>query len=284
MKIGFYTSTFNDRPIEETLDFAVEAGFDAIELDAGGHIKTPERVSDVVEQARSRGLSVSSIALFGGQLDPNVIRQADFRRLTAEFAVAIGQAKVPLFVLFGGYDPSLSEDKNYGSFASHAQELLAVTAESELDFALENWPGPDDRFIAVTPLGWQRVFASVPDRRFGIEFDPSHLLRLGIDPYAALDGVHDRIKILHAKDTAIDRDRLQMVGYHGAGWWRYCLPGRGLLDWPRFLRHARQLGFDGTLSIEHEDADFGWPGGDLKAREVGATQTLNFLRTTLRDL
>ena len=33
MRIGFYTSTFNDRPLEEVLDFAREAGFDAIELD-----------------------------------------------------------------------------------------------------------------------------------------------------------------------------------------------------------------------------------------------------------
>ncbi len=30
MKIGFYTSTFNDRPFEEVADFAREAGFDAI--------------------------------------------------------------------------------------------------------------------------------------------------------------------------------------------------------------------------------------------------------------
>jgi len=284
MKIGFYTSTFNDRPIEETLDFAVKAGFDAIELDAGSHIKTPERVANVVEQARNRGLFVSSIALFGGQLDPDAVRQAEFRRLTAEFAMAIGQAKVPLFVLFGGYDPGLSEDGNYESFAAHGQELLAATTESGPDFALENWPGPDNRFIAVTPLGWQRIFDSIPDKRFGIEFDPSHLLRLGIDPYAALNGVHERVKMLHAKDAAIDRDRLQSVGYHGAGWWRYCLPGSGLLDWPRFLRQARQLGLDGTLSIEHEDADFGWPGGDLSARETGESRALTFLRGTLRDL
>ena len=69
MKIGFYTSTFNDRPFEEVADFAEEAGFDAIEIDVGGHIKTPDRVADAVKIARDRGLFVASITFFGNQLD-----------------------------------------------------------------------------------------------------------------------------------------------------------------------------------------------------------------------
>src|SRR4051794_19776907 len=61
MKIGFYTSTFNDRPIAEVCDSAKAAGFDAIELDIGGHIKTPDNVAAAVKTARDRGLFVSSI-------------------------------------------------------------------------------------------------------------------------------------------------------------------------------------------------------------------------------
>lgn len=51
MKIAFCTSTFNDRPIEETLDFARDAGFDAIEIDIGSHINTPDRVRAVLRAA-----------------------------------------------------------------------------------------------------------------------------------------------------------------------------------------------------------------------------------------
>jgi hypothetical protein len=54
MQIGFYTSTFNDRPIEEVLDFAKASGFDAVEIDVGGHIKSPDNVGKVVKAARSR--------------------------------------------------------------------------------------------------------------------------------------------------------------------------------------------------------------------------------------
>lgn len=59
VKIGFYTSTFNDRPLEEVVDFAASARFDAIEIDVGGHIKTPDRVEAAVALARSRDLFVS---------------------------------------------------------------------------------------------------------------------------------------------------------------------------------------------------------------------------------
>jgi sugar phosphate isomerase/epimerase len=99
-----------------------------------------------------------------------------------------------------------------------------------------------------------------------------------------MDAVKDRIAILHAKDTAIDTAAQQAVGYHGKGWWQYKLPGKGLLDWPRFLRQARTNGFDGSLSIEHEDAAYGWPGKDLDARKEGERLGLAYLRNVLDKL
>lgn len=56
------------------------------------------------------------------------------------------------------------------------------------------------------------------------------------------------------------------------------LPGRGLVDWQRFLAEAKSYGFDGVVSIEHEDCDFGWPKRDLNARWEGERQGLAFLR------
>jgi sugar phosphate isomerase/epimerase len=280
MRIGFYTSTFNDRPVEEVLDFAKEAGFDAIELDVNGHIKNPGNVSPIVGMARDRGLFVSSVTFFGNQNDADADKRKELRSVTAEFAKAADDAKVPIMVIFPGRGEATSEEDDYRSFAELVNGLIADTG-SALSIAIENWPGPKNAFIGVTPAGWQQLFALIPDKRFGLEFDPSHLIRLGIDPYAALEGVKDRIKILHAKDTSIDATRLQAVGYHGAGWWRYRLPGSGLLDWPRFLKQAQSYGFDDVLSIEHEDADYGWPRKDLEARKQGERKGLNFLRSVL---
>jgi len=279
MRIGFYTSTFNDRPFEEVADFAKAAGFDAIEIDVGGHIKTADKVAGAVKTARDRGLYVSSITRFGNQLDPDPAKRRELHAQTHDLARAIADAGVPIFVIFPGHDNTADEDTNYKSFAEHANSLTA--AHPSLAFAIENWPGPHNAFIAITPDGWQKLFALVPDKRFGVEFDPSHLIRLGIDPYAAYEGVKDRVKILHGKDTSFDEPLLQAVGYHGNGWWRYRLPGSGRLDWTRFLKQAKAGGFDGTISIEHEDSDFGWPGKDLEGRKKGEQQALQFLKKTL---
>jgi sugar phosphate isomerase/epimerase len=281
MRIGFFTLTFNDRPLEEVLDFAKATGFDAIEIDAAGHIESPGKVAAAVASARARGLFVSSLALVGNQLDPDPGKRKELRARTFDFAEAAGEAAVPILVIFPGRDDAASEEDNYKAFAELANELIARTAESELDFAIENWPGPKNAYIGVTPAGWAQLFALIPDERFGLEFDPSHLIRLGIDPYAAFEGVKARTKILHAKDTSIDAARLQAVGYHDRSWWRYRLPGKGLLDWPRFLSAAKRSGFDGTISIEHEDRDFGWPRQDLAARKEGERVALDFLRRML---
>lgn len=281
MQIGFYTSTFNDRPIEEVLDFARASGFDALEIDVGGHIKSPDQVGKVVTAARARGLIVSSIALFGNQLDPDPAKREALRKSTADYVSAIAEAGVPVLVVFPGRDATVSEDANYKDFADYVNSLLASPRSGALALAIENWPGPNNDFIATTPEGWAKLGALVANPRFGLEFDPSHLLKLGIDPYVAFDEVKDRIKILHAKDTSIDSARLQQVGYSGQGWWRYVLPGLGLLDWTRFLRQARDAGYDGVVSVEHEDAEFGWPGKSLESREEGERRALAYLRETL---
>ncbi|MCP4303432.1 MAG: sugar phosphate isomerase/epimerase, partial [bacterium] len=57
--------------------------------------------------------------------------------------------------------------------------------------------------------------------------------------------------------------------------------GRGVIDWPAFIDKVRSHGFDGPVAIEHEDADFGWPGGELSARLDGEREALRFLRQKL---
>src|SRR5258708_3628734 len=128
MKIGFYTSTFNDRPIEEVLDFAKAARFDAIETDVRGHIKIPDNVAPVVAKARDHGLFVSSITLVGNQLDPDPQKRRELRDLTATFAKAIDAVDVPVLVIFPGRDNTASEEVNYQSFADHLNGLLGDMA------------------------------------------------------------------------------------------------------------------------------------------------------------
>jgi sugar phosphate isomerase/epimerase len=49
------------------------------------------------------------------------------------------------------------------------------------------------------------------------------------------------------------------------GWWRYRLPGLGSVDFRRYVDVLREGGYDGVLSIEHEDE--AWSGSVERVQE-----------------
>jgi len=59
------------------------------------------------------------------------------------------------------------------------------------------------------------------------------------------------------------------------GWWRYRVPGLGDVDWRRLIDVLYEGGFDGTLSVEHEDPLW---GGSEEKNKIG----LNIAYKTLR--
>ena len=99
----------------------------------------------------------------------------------------------------------------------------------------------------------QAVFDRVPSRRLGLEFDPSHFVRLFIDPVSVAWQFKDRILAVHAKDTEITQPVLQQVGIAGQGWWRYRIPGQGIVNWTAFLTVLLEIRFNGGIAVEHED-------------------------------
>jgi sugar phosphate isomerase/epimerase len=120
-----------------------------------------------------------------------------------------------------------------------------------------------------------------------LNFDPSHLLWLGIDPIAALRPYAERVVHAHAKDAQTFPGERDRYGFFGravnredpwdVGWWRYRIPGRGEIDWGRFVDALYEGGFDGVLSVEHEDPVW---GGSPELVEAG----LEIAHRTLRPL
>jgi sugar phosphate isomerase/epimerase len=73
-----------------------------------------------------------------------------------------------------------------------------------------------------------------------------------------LDGVLTPTAAVHAKDMEIDRDGLYRNGTLslGMGWQIPRLPGLGQVDWGRFIGTLYRVGYDGVVSVEHEDRSF----------------------------
>jgi sugar phosphate isomerase/epimerase len=120
-----------------------------------------------------------------------------------------------------------------------------------------------------------------------LNYDPSHLLWLGIDPVTALKPYVDRIPHAQAKDAQLDANARNRYGFFGRtierehpwdeGWWRYRVPGRGQVDWSGVVDTLYEGGFTGVLSVEHEDPV--WSGSPDRVK-----QGLEIAYRTLRPL
>jgi sugar phosphate isomerase/epimerase len=281
MKVAFYTSTLGDQPAHEVIKWAKATEFDGIEIDVNRHLSGPEPAAAIIELARSARLEVPSITLFGNLLHSDQAAREKIRSRARSVAQAAIAAKVPTLVLFAGRNEKADEESNYQDIAGFLNELASLRTDGTFRIALENWPGMHKNFVATTPQGWERLFSKVKYPNVGIEFDPSHLLWQGIDPYQAATEFRDRIFLLHGKDTKLFPERVQSVGYCG-NWWEYRLPGRGELNWKQFLSFTRtKLGFDDYISIEHEDREYAWPDGDVETRKKGFVYGLSQLREAL---
>jgi sugar phosphate isomerase/epimerase len=281
VKIGFYTAVFGDQPLEMAAEWAASAGFDALELDAANHIGDPARAGEAIATVRRHGLEVCMLTYFGSIMEPDLAARERNHTNIAALVDAAGEHGVPLVCTFPGRDTSIAAEENYRQLADYYTPLARRAARRNVKIIMENWPGPRVDYLATTPAGWARLFELAPEPNLGLNFDPSHLIWQGIDIEQALNAVADRVFLAHAKDTEIFRDHLQQTGYFGSGWWTYRLPGHGQIDWRWWLSLLRAAGFDGVVSIEHEDRDWGWPGGTVDRRKEGLIEAQRVLREAM---
>ncbi len=126
------------------------------------------------------------------------------------------------------------------------------------------------------------MFSAIPSGNFGLNYDPSHLVWQQMDYVRPIAEFAQRLFHVHLKDALVDRERLDDVGilatpleYHTPK-----IPGRGQIDWPKFLAALKAAGYDGPVCIEVEDRDF---EGSLEARKQSLRQSGAFLRRCLEE-
>lgn len=144
--------------------------------------------------------------------------------------------------------------------------------------AFEMHPG----FCVYNPESLLRLREAVGDI-IGANFDPSHLIWQGIDPVAAIRALKGAIYHFHAKDTKIDP--VQRGGQRRAGsqdLQRYLreelgVPHSGLRQRHELLEghdlQPKMTGYDGVISIEHEDG--------LMSVKEGLEKAVSFLKEIL---
>jgi sugar phosphate isomerase/epimerase len=258
--------------------YAGVSHIDVERLDAG-------KVRDVLDR---HGLEISSLAYYPNNLHPDDAHREEVNghlRKVVNAAAALGVEVVGTFV---GNDKDRPIPDNLRRFrelwpplVDHAggRGVRIAIENCPMIFSLAEWPGGGN--LAWSPAIWDELFAAIPDEHFGLNLDPSHLVWLMIDVERAIADYADRIFHTHAKDLEIRRDGLYRHGTlsAGIGWQVPRLPGLGQVDWPRFVAALYGAGYDGVVSVEHEDRGF---EGDLELVRRGFLIARDTLRPLVR--
>ncbi len=289
MKLGFLTAAFPQLTLDQVATWAAGSGFETIEVacwpNRGGerrryadvsHIDVARLDTGAVRDVLDRsGLEISSLAYYPNNLHPDPVQRKEANDHLKKVIDAAARLGVPNVGTFVGRDRSQNVPDSFRAFRKTWPRLVAYAESRGVSIAIENcpmifsldeWPGGTN--LASTPAAWDEMFSIIPSERFGLNLDPSHLVWLMIDHERVVRDYADRILHVHAKDMEIDRDGLYRHGSaaQGMGWQVPRLPGLGEIDWARFVGQLYRAGYDGVVSIEHEDRAF---EGDLERIKRG---------------
>jgi sugar phosphate isomerase/epimerase len=295
VKLGVFTVVFGDLPLTAALDRVVALGLDAVEIGTGNYPGDAHNVAELKREVEARGLEISALSCHGNPLHPDAElakRSHETFRRTLELANELGVGTVIGFSGCPGDGPTAAQP-NWVTCAwppeyldvlewqwteraiPYWTEEARVAREAGVRVALEPHPG----FLVYNPETALRLReAAGPE--IGVNFDPSHFVWQGIDPLLAIRelGNAGAIFHVHAKDVYVDPHNRARNGvldtkhysrFGERSWsFRSVGYGQGAKFWRDFVSALRMVGYDGVLSIEHEDGMASVEEGLSKAVEV----------------
>ena len=291
MDIGVHTPPLADETLEGALAYLTDLGVHAIEPGVGGfpgedHLDgrkllendgARENVRDLLDEYDAR---ISALATHNNPLHPDEERA---ERADAELREAIELADaldVGIVTCFSGLPAGGPNDDVPNWITAPWPVEHSEALEYQWDVALEYWADlaafADDHGVDVAiemhpnmlvyePHGMARLREETNDR-IGANFDPSHLYWQGISVTDAIRylGERDAIHHVHAKDTRVydevtrEKGVLDTTAYDdeaNRSWlFRTVGYGHGEPHWKDVVSTLRMVGYDGTVSIEHEDS------------------------------
>ena len=310
MKLGVLTVPLYGRSVEEAFKYLSGLGVQAVEIGTGGFpgnthldpvqaLSDPSRLENFKELLKKYNLSISALSCHGNPVHPNAdIAEKDHTDFvnTCKLAERLGidtvitfsgcpgdhqGAKHPNWVTCA-WPPDFGEVLRYQwdeilvPYWKNAAKIAAGHGVTKI--ALEMHPG----FCVYNPKSLLRL-REAAGAAIGANFDPSHLIWQGIKPTEAIKALKGAIYHVHAKDTRVDMFNtavngvLETSGYDDLlqrSWlFRTVGFGTGADEWRGIISTLRATGYDGTISIEHEDA--------LMSVEEGLEKAIDFLKPVL---
>jgi sugar phosphate isomerase/epimerase len=234
----------------------------------------------------SAGLKVGSIDLleWHALMSPDAAKRAEAVAKNKEFIEGAAKAgATKFFAVLLPEDSALPRTENFAYAVESLKALVPTLEANGAQIVIEGYPGAGA--LACTPEGYRALFNEIPSNSIGINYDPSHLIRMGIDPIRFLKEFVSRVGHVHGKDCEILADDLYEYGWEqpatfkkspdfGSAAWRYTIPGQGNSNWGEIFRILEANGYQGAIGIELEDRDY---NGTEAGEKAGLLNSASFL-------
>jgi len=309
MKLGVLTVLFGDKSFEQAVKQVKDAGLEAVELGAGGFVgkkhcnpeellKNADALKKFMETYKSQGLEISALSAHGNPLHPDKKFAEEHKTDLINAVKLAGKIGVKVVNGFAGC-PGAGDDAKYPNWITCPwppyfidavkwqwdkkvipfwNEMAKVAKDNGVKFGFEMHPGD----VVYNPETLLKLKEAVGEE-IACNFDPSHLFWQGIDPLMAIKLMGNLIVHVHAKDSRVDEGVVKWRGVNdwkhygeiaGRAWtFRTCGYGHDKLWWNSFVSMLRLAGYDGIISIEHEDP--------LMSANEGFKKAVSFLKEVL---
>jgi sugar phosphate isomerase/epimerase len=304
MKIGVLENMMCDLPFEEALRFFRSAGIEMVEIGCGGTpgiehcdpeilLRDERALQKFRGLVENSGLGISALSAHGNPVHPVQAIAVKYDAVLRNAVLLAEKLGVDTLCTFSGtpgahdgdicpnwvasmwpYDGVVILDyqwnrklipywREFGRFAA---------AHGVSKIAFEMHPG----FSVSNPETLLRLRESCGEF-IGANFDPSHLIWHGVDCPSAIRKLTGCIFHFHAKDTAVNVEAMGRNGFFDPlssfgdndRPFRFKIPpyGTGERHWRQMVTALRDVGYDGVLSIEHEDNEFSQREGIRRAAD-----------------
>lgn len=308
MKLGVYTALLTNLSLEEALQYLHKRDIHTVEIGCGGYSGTFHADPDILlldekelvefkETLNKYEMEISALNCSGNAVHPQKNIADEFHKAFEKGVLLAEKLGVDTVITFSGC-PGASDTAKYPNWVTcfwppeiwhtilkyqwddvlipYWRETIQFAAKRNVKVALEPIAG----FCVYNPETFWRLHQAVKSDYLGVNLDLSHLFWQGADPEAVIREFNQAIFHFHAKDTRIDKinqgkngvldykhfkeGKSRSWNHHTVGY------GHDALVWKDIIRNLRLVGYDGAISIEHEDP--------LASRDEGLEHAIKFLR------
>ena len=310
MKLSVLAVALADRSLDKALEFLSARGVQQVEIGCGGYpgkahcdpailLNDANKLQEFKDTFKKHNLSISALSTHGNAVHPIPEIAKGYHDDFVNAVLLAEKLGVDRVVTFSGCPGGSPQDlqPNWVTCAwpPEYQDILeyqwndvlipywtktaAFAGDHGIEkIAFEMHPG----FCVYNPETMLKIRNAVSPV-LGANFDPSHLFWQGIDPVRAIRALGDAIYFFHAKDTALDNYNVATNGVldtkhfsrvKDRSWvFRTVDYGHDLKTWKDMMSALRTVGYDGPISIEHEDG--------LMSGEEGLSKAIRFLQEVL---